>query len=175
MFVYFQDLGEIANSDVESLMKNKIDWRSQSVENWLRHNFEERESPDRRDRRDNSKFEKINKTRQMEQFNKTNTNYSSEKDIPKFQHPPPGREKLSGHSMKNIYVYFLIWNGYLISFLSVGDKKQVSIVENVETENQNAKKKREKFKRQDTPLHPYSIRWGLRTEILQLLRNTEIL
>ena len=52
MFVYFQDLGEIANSDVQSLMKNRIDWRSQSVENWLRHNFEERDSPDRRDRKD---------------------------------------------------------------------------------------------------------------------------
>ena len=95
MFVYFQDLGEIANSDAQSLMKNRIDSRSQSVENWLRHNFEER------DNSDNVKSEKISKTRQMEQFNKTETNYCSEKDISKYQHPPPGREKLSGHSIKN--------------------------------------------------------------------------
>ena len=95
MFVYFQDLGEIANSDAQSLMKNRIDSRSQSVENWLRHNFEERDSSD------NVKSEKTNKTRQMEQFNKTETNYCSEKDISKYQHPPPGREKLSGHSIKN--------------------------------------------------------------------------
>lgn len=39
-----------------------------------------------------------------------------------------------------------------------GDRKQVSIVEDEELLKQNAKKKREKFKRQDTPLHPHSIR-----------------
>ena len=95
MFVYFQDLGEIANSDVQSLMKNRTDWRSQSVENWLRHNFEERDS------RDNVNSEKINKIRQMDQLNKTNTNRCSEKDISKYQHPPAGREKLSGNHSVN--------------------------------------------------------------------------
>ena len=99
MFVYFQDLGEIANSDAQSLMKNRIDSRSQSVENWLRHNFEERDS------RDNVKSEKTS-NRQMEQFNKTETNYCSEKDISKYQHPPPGREKLSGHSIKTSFILF---------------------------------------------------------------------
>ena len=96
MFVYFQDLGDIgANSDAQSLMKNRIDSRSQSVENWLRHNFEEK------DCRETGKSEKNSKTRQMEQFNNTETNYCSEKDISKYQHPPPGREKLSGQSIKN--------------------------------------------------------------------------
>ena len=35
-----------------------------------------------------------------------------------------------------------------------GDKKQVSIVECDLKSNEGARKKREKFKRQDTPLHP---------------------
>ena len=93
MFVYFQDLGEIANSDVQSLMKNRIDWRSQSVENWLRHNFEETDS---RHSRDDGKSENISKNSQMDQLKKNSTNYCSEKDISKYQHPPSGREKLSG-------------------------------------------------------------------------------
>ena len=42
-----------------------------------------------------------------------------------------------------------------------GDRKQVSIVEDEEVVKQNAKKKREKFKRQDTPLHPHSIRQAI--------------
>ena len=99
MFVYFQDLGEIANSEVQTLMKNRIDWRSQSVENWLRHNFEETDSGD------NVKAEKISNSRQMDQFHKTESNYCSEKDISKYQHPPPGRDKLSGQSMKKCFIF----------------------------------------------------------------------
>ena len=49
-----------------------------------------------------------------------------------------------------------------IMFISdFGDRKQVSIVEDEDMVKQNARKKREKFKRQDTPLHPHSIRWVL--------------
>ena len=83
----------MANSDVQSLMKNRIDWRSQSVENWLRHNFEETDS---RDNREDGKSEKISKTSQMDQLKRNNTNYCSEKDVSKYQHPPQGRDKLSG-------------------------------------------------------------------------------
>merc|ERR1712106_641960 len=36
----------------------------------------------------------------------------------------------------------------------MGDKKQVSIVESNELLDESARKRREKFKRQDTPLHP---------------------
>lgn len=110
MFVYFQDLGEIANSEAQSLMKNRIDCRSQSVENWLRHNFEERDSRDCRDSRDNLKSEKPSKTRQMDQFSKTDSNYCSEKDISKYQHPPPGRDKLSGQSIKKFYLKKFYFN-----------------------------------------------------------------
>ena len=43
-----------------------------------------------------------------------------------------------------------------------GDKKQVSIVESIDGEQERsaraARKKREKFKRQDTPLHPHCVR-----------------
>ena len=67
MFVYFQDLGEMANSDVQSFMKNRIDWRSQSVENWLRHNFEETDS---RHSGDDGKSENISKNSQMDQLKK---------------------------------------------------------------------------------------------------------
>lgn len=109
MFVYFQDLGEIANSEVQTLMKNRIDWRSQSVENWLRHNFEERDSGD------NVKTEKISKTRQMDKFHKASTDHCSEKDISKYQHhPPPGRDKLSGNpynqSLKNSFILKSLFN-----------------------------------------------------------------
>lgn len=99
---FFQDLGEIANSDVQSLMKNRIDWRSQSVEDWLRHNFEER---DRRDSRDNGNSEKISKIRQMDQFNQTKTIHCSEKEICKYQHPP--RDKLSGYNSMKIVLFNL--------------------------------------------------------------------
>lgn len=48
-----------------------------------------------------------------------------------------------------------------ISASFLGEKKQVSIVESLDGEQERrtaARKKREKFKRQDTPLHPHCVR-----------------
>ena len=131
--MFYQDLGEIPSDHVQSLMKNRIEWQSESVENWLRHNFED------------FKSEKIQKNKNMDQ-----SEYFSENDTSK-SHLPVREKQLGDH-------LFSQRNRSFTFFLAAGDKKQVSIVENVEHENQNAKRKREKFKRQDTPLHPYSVR-----------------
>ena len=45
------------------------------------------------------------------------------------------------------------------AYSGLSEKKQVSIVEHIDPQELCAKKKREKFKRQDTPLHPHSIRF----------------
>ena len=41
-----------------------------------------------------------------------------------------------------------------------GERKQVSIVESQEEEKGAARRRREKFQRQDTPLHPHCVRYS---------------
>ena len=41
-----------------------------------------------------------------------------------------------------------------------GERKQVSIVESQEEEKGAARRRREKFQRQDTPLHPPCVRYS---------------
>ena len=71
----------------------------------------------------------------------------------------PGREKLAGDTQHHIvfskYPYYI--HKYVINVKLTGEKKQVSIVESAEQED-CAKKRREKLQRQDTPLHPHSVR-----------------
>lgn len=64
--------------------KKKIDWQSQSVETWLRRNFEE------------FKSEKIGKNRHMDHLK--SANYCSEEDISKEENSPPAREKQLGNN-----------------------------------------------------------------------------
>ena len=57
----------------------------------------------------------------------------------------------------SVNIHIISINKYVINVKLTGEKKQVSIVESAEQED-CAKKRREKLQRQDTPLHPHSVR-----------------